>query len=463
MPAPTLLVLPATVVSDTSGVGVYNSSDRGSDRGSGPWPTNAILRHCDKLFATWQGYDPNTKKYTVWVGTNQLGTSTWSTPVALADTMAVAGYEMDNHGYASIIADSAGYLHLLYGPHHAPMLEAISKNPWDASAFRPPVKIATVNPSTWNDRMTYSSIVRDSVGTLHLVYRGRSPANNWRMIYQRGMTSATGTTTWGQPIVLASTANGANYATGYSLYDGSIAVGRQRTLHVAYQMYYDASGVARSWGYLRSSDGGSTWKDWHDVDVTASLPIDTSPSHNAHLVQSSPAIDVRVCNIALDRQGNPWISVLYLAQPAGSTVTGYDTQLWHLKSGQWSSISLSPYIASFGPSWRIAGGTITFDAQGVLYVAAERVDVNDHSTPNPWQFGRSKEVIILMSTDMGQTFQVYPISQPDLTRPRWLASIERPTTNTPIPVPSVLYTDGPLNPDDANQTTDIVFAPLYKH
>src|SRR4029077_20809143 len=121
VPTATLLVLPAIVVSDTDAVGVYNNADRGSDRGSGGWPSNAILRHCDKLFATWQGYDPNTGKFTVWVGTNQIGTSTWSTPVALTDPALVSGQTMDNHGMASIIADSDGYLHLLYGPHHGPM------------------------------------------------------------------------------------------------------------------------------------------------------------------------------------------------------------------------------------------------------------------------------------------------------------------------------------------------------
>ena len=79
---PTLLVLPASVISDNDPVGLHNQADRGARCGSGGWPTNTILRHCDKLFATWQGYDPNTGKYIVWVSTNQLGTSLWSAPVA---------------------------------------------------------------------------------------------------------------------------------------------------------------------------------------------------------------------------------------------------------------------------------------------------------------------------------------------------------------------------------------------
>lgn len=458
----TLIVLPAKVLSDNDPVGTHNAADRGSDRGSGYWWSNAILRHCDKLFATWQERDPVTGKYTVRVATNQLGTSSWSTPVSLPDPQAVAGYAMDNHGMASIIADSAGYLHLLYGPHHAPMLEAVSTNPWDASSFRPPVKVATTPASTWNDLMTYSSLVRDRAGTFHLVYRGRSPADNWRLIYQRGTTSTAGTTTWGQPVVLASTANGASNATGYSLYDSAIAVWPGKIhdpLHVAFQMYYDPiDKTAHSWGYLRSNDGGTHWADWQGADVTASLPIDTSPAKSAHLVESSPIMDVRVCNLAIDPNGDPWISVLYLAPPGKPMLGGYDTKLWRLSGGQWSVIPLSPFIVSaFGPTWRVAFATITFDSEGALYVAAERMDMNDPTADKAW-YGVSKEVILLMSTDFGQTFSIYPISPVDPTRPRWLANIERPTTTAPIPVPSLLYTDG-FN----QQATDIVFVPIYKN
>jgi hypothetical protein len=145
--------------------------------------------------------------------------------------------------------------------------------------------------------------------------------------------------------------------------------------------------------------------------------------------------------------------VLYIAPPGRPIRGGYDTKLWRFTGGQWSAISLSSYISS---NLRVAGATITFDARGVLYVAAERVDLSD-PTSEAWWAGKTKEVIVLMSTDMGQTFQVHPISPIDPSRPHWLANIERPTTPAPIPIPSLLYTDGPVNP------TDIVFVPLYKY
>src|SRR5438445_13019481 len=122
-----LIVLPSTVASDNDPVGTYNPLDRGSDRGSAAWQTNTILRHCDRVFVTWQSFDPTTSQYSVWVGTLQYGTNAWLSRVMLA---VPPGYVMDNHGYASIIADQSGFLHLLYGPHNAPMLEAVSTSPW---------------------------------------------------------------------------------------------------------------------------------------------------------------------------------------------------------------------------------------------------------------------------------------------------------------------------------------------
>lgn len=456
-----LLALPPFVTTDADPAGVYNPADAGSDRGSGFPPANTILRHCDTLFATWQGYNPNNGKYTVYVGTNQLGTGLWRTPVALDDPQTIAGYPMGNHGTASIIADSAGYLHLFYGPHHKPMLEAVSVYPWDASAFRTSVVVPT---APWPET-TYSSVVRDSSGTLHNVYRGRN-AGQYRMIYQRGTTSTNGTSTWDLPVVLASTADGTSNATGYSLYTGSIAVRKRKfseSLHVAYQLYYHPVGAAaRAWGYLRSNDGGYTWRDWQGADVTAILPIDSSAAKSVHLVESSPIMDVRVGNITVDPWGDPWISVTYLAHPGRPILGGYDTKLWNLKSGQWSTISLSPYVSSLGPSWRVSCATITFDSEGVLYVAAEVVDMTDQ-TPDSWFAGVSKEVVVLMSTDLGQTFQLHPISMPLTTRPRWLTSIERSTTPEMISIPALQYTDGSDSSNANGKGTDIVFVPLYKY
>ena len=448
-----VIVLPSTVASDNDPVGTYNQLDRGSDRGSAAWQNNTILRHCDQVFVTWQSFDPTTSQYSVWVGAVQYGTNIWRSRVMLA---VPAGYVMDNHGYASIIADKSGFLHLLYGPHNAPMLEAVSTSPWDASAFHPPAIVPT---APWNDT-TYSSVARDSAGTLHFLYRGRNSANEWRLIYQRGTTNATtGATTWGAPAVLASTANGASNTTGYSLYDGTIAVSDRfgvHSIHVAFQLYDQVSIAAHAWGYLRSDDGGNTWKDSHGTAVT--LPVDHSTSSSAHLVESSASIDVRIGNIAISPFGNPWISVVYVTP----SPTGYDTKLWHLLGGSWSTVSLSPYMSVFGPSWRVAGATIAFDAQGFLYVAAERVDANS-SGPTPWFASPSKEIVLLVTPIQSLSFQLYPISPIDPTRPHWLASIERPTTSGSISIPSLLYTDGSDTANSNGQATDIVWVPLYKY
>jgi hypothetical protein len=457
---PQIGMLPPMVVSDGDPVGAYNSADRGSNRGSGYAPTNTMLRHCDKLFATWQQYDPTTNRYTVFVGTNQLGTSTWSTPTALPAPSTItypSGYShtpsgngMDNHGGASILADSNGYLHLLYGPHHAALLEAVSIQPWDASAFNTPTVVPT---APWY-RTTYSSAVLDSAGTIHVLYRGRrfTSFDDWEMVYQRRFAGGV----WDTPRSLVHT-----NIPGYALYDGTIAVGADDSLHVAYQMYSSgtptASDTAPSWGYLRSTDHGGTWEDGINPG-SLSLPVDTST--NIHFVESGN-LNVRVGNIALDPSGNPWVSVTYLTTSSPATTQKpIDTKLWYRSNGTWSSpaqLHLSQYMPLVGS--RASGATLTFDAQGVLYVAAEQVDPVS-TNPDSWFDDPGKEVVLLVSSNLGVTFQVYPISQPDPLRARWLANLERPTTAVPIPVPALLYTDGSLN--QTGTAADVVFVPFYK-
>jgi putative BNR repeat neuraminidase len=382
-------------------------------------------------------------------------------------------HPMDNHGVGTIIADQYGFLHVFYGPHYNdPLLEAVSQNPWDASAF-PSAKTAKLPTTSWTE-MTTPSVARDGAGTLHLLHVGRNgPGSLEPLVYRSGTPGLSGQTIWQAPVALAA-------ATGLgrtSIYSATIAVSRTGgtdTLHVAFQLWpdltvtnaYTKAYAATRWAYLRSSNGGLTWLDWHGNFTT--LPV---TSGSTAFVEKNPLIDVRVCNIAIDPNGDPWISVFYLPNPAVHAIP-FDTRLWRLSGGQWSSISLGAALAAAGLTSRVAFATITFDAQGVLYVAAELFDRGDTSadsatTANSAWYGKSKEVAVLMSTDLGQTFQIYPISPVDPTRPHWLANIERPTTSDPIPVPALLYTDGGFVPQVPNAPppppTDIVFVPLYKH
>lgn len=456
--------LTAKVLTDADPVGTYNNGDDGSDRGSGFSQTATMLRHCDKLFVTWQQYDRTTTRFTVFVGTNQLGTNSWSTPTPLPAPdsnsifyPALYSYHaspggMDDHGGASIVADGNGYLHVLYGAHNSAMLEAVSTQPWDASAFSTPMVVPT---KPWYET-TYSSAVRDSTGTIHVVFRGHQGAD-FALVYMR--RSASGM--WDMPQTLAHI-----NPTNYGLFDGAIAVGADDSLHVAYQMYTSTPpagstipDIASAWGYLRSSDYGAHWEDGINAGTVA-LPVDLSVSNSVHFLQDPNSFNVRVGNIALDAAGNPWVTVTYLttSSPA-DTQKPLETRLWHRSNGAWSSspqMALTQYMPA---GLRASGATLTFDSQGILYVAAESVDPMG-TVPDSWQYDPSKEVVLLVSADLGATFQVYPISQSDPSRPRWLANLERPTTGSPIPVPALLYTDG--NGNASGVAADVVFVPLYK-
>jgi len=471
--------LNSTVVSNAGTPG-------GSNRGSGYAQTNTMLRHCGKMFVTWQQYDP-TKfsyykpsnsmhgQYTNWVGTNQIGTSMWSPAVALPDPSTVdpSSYPMgsdpmDDHGQPSLIADSSGFLHLFYGPHNQPLVETVSSSPWTASF--PTAKLNPPSPGT-----TYSSVVRDPSGMFHMLYRNNATSG---LAYVNGTPSSTGTT-WNTPVPLVT------IASGYAFYGGAIAVDQAGSLHVAFGVYPTVepgnqdTWASTAWEYLRSDDRGGHWL--YDNGNPATVPFNITPTVSyvpptIHFVDSNKNADMRVSNIALDPSGWPWVSVLYLDNPNPSSYSLLnapvrDTYLWHETApGQWSKIGLSSWVTP-GRALpcgrrRAASATVTFDVQGVLYVAVETVSPCD-SSQYAWFSGVSKEVVLLVSSDLGQTFQIVPVIPPTTAQtPQWLANIERPTTSLLIPVPSLLYTGGFLNTSSwdgkPNKATDVLFTSFYK-
>ena len=105
------------------------------------------------------------------------------------------------------------------------------------------------------------------------------------------------------------------------------------SLHVAFQLWPDPtvtnsfSGTfaATRWAYLRSNDGGNIWLNGQGA--VTSTPV---TSASTAFVEKNLMMDVRVCNIAIDPNGDPWISVFYLPNPAVHT-NPFDTRLWRLE------------------------------------------------------------------------------------------------------------------------------------
>ena len=101
-------------------------SSHGCGRATGYAETNKIVTVGAKTHVTW--LDSAAEGFHVRIRTLDRRTGKWS------PTMTV-GEAFDNHGGPALTADSKGYLHIVYYPHHHPFRYRRSKRPNDASAW----------------------------------------------------------------------------------------------------------------------------------------------------------------------------------------------------------------------------------------------------------------------------------------------------------------------------------------
>ena len=153
-------------------------------------------------------------------------------------------------------------------------------------------------------------------------------------------------------------------------------------------------------------------------------------------------LDMRVNNLAIDNDGNPWLAVTHLE--------GNPTmKLWHHDGNSWHMIDLLPELHKNLPGKYLSEGTITFDETGMLYVAVTTLNPG-YST---WYGDKSHEVVMFASPDKGKTFQFLQISQIDPYLANWQPSIERPYGANPIGVPGLLY----AHSDKSNPPVEVFF------
>jgi len=376
-------------------------STAGSTRATAYWMSNKIVRSGDKSFVCWLDAPAHAR-----IATYTHSTKQWTTSVLL-------GIGTDNHGGPALTRDSRGTLHVVFGPHHAPFQYRSSTKPDDASVWSTTTTIAGKN--------TYPSLVCDGADTLHLVYRGGTdqPSNKsqWRLCYRNKPKNGS----WSKERILVE----AGYAASYTHFGNSLAVDSKGTLHLAFQIYdQPRNNRGHSVGYLRSTDG-VRWTN--AAGVAIQLPA--NPTSNC-MVEQGSTLDMRVTNCVVDRSGHPWILVAHLENAS--------MLLWHHDGQRWTSINLLPHLQAEQPNSRLAGGSVTFDAAGTLYVTASTIAPNY----SIWFGDPSQEVVVMVSRDGGKTWAVTPISTPDPKLPNWLTSIERPYSAAPIGVPGMLFTHG---------------------
>ena len=101
-------------------------------------------------------------------------------------------------------------------------------------------------------------------------------------------------------------------------------------------------------------------------------------------------------------------------------------------------------------------GGITIGSDGRIFVALTLMEPKTTEDDTTW--GRlSSEVIGFEAPDIGGTFTVQLISEPDTAVPHWLPSLERPTGHNNVDVPGLTYTAGTPGKDNRQILSNEVY------
>ena len=357
-------------------------SQRGSTRATRYVVTNKIVTLDDKTHLAWLDSVAETM-----VATYDHAAGEWSDPVGV-------GTGKDNHGGPALLADSEGYLHIIFGPHVGPFQYAISAKPNASSEW--------IKQPTFGTDGTYPSAVFDEDDTLHIIYRGGEGGAK-RLVYQRKPKGGS----WSKLTELAA----APIESGYTHYHSALTIAPDRSLHVSYDIYFN--GAAKCAGHLTSRDRGDSWE--LADGSPASLPV-TPDQEDAFFKRDDRSLGVY--NIACDPAGRPWISTGHL-------------QLWHHDGDDWRLVRPALTAGLTEKQEAGAGGTLAIDAEGRLY----------------WFGAIDREFWILYSPDGGKTFHKTHIADPEPDRPLMGPIVERPTGHNTVGTPWLLYSAGQKGPD----------------
>ncbi|MBI3971329.1 MAG: BNR-4 repeat-containing protein [Chloroflexi bacterium] len=398
-------------------------STSGSNRATAyPQVSNKIVQARGRIFVTWLD-GPSAIK----VATFDVASATWSAAVTL-------GQGQDNHAGAALTMDSAGFLYAAFGPHHGPFQFRRTLRPYDASAWE--------STEWFGDDCTHPSLVCGVDDTLHLLHRsGRS---KWRLLYRRRPKGER----WSEPTEVVDPC-----FEGYTHFWPSLAVAADGALHLAFAINTGSPFMGRAVGYLRSENGGRSWTSADGAPVQ--LPL---TPHRAAFIEAGPNLQLTPSNLALDAFGHPWLAAYHRERRPQSLT------LWHHDGAAWRSRGISDEVGRAFPGYEHASvNTMTFDARGRLYVAAViQREGEDHGGAKDGWGESGDRVVLLTSDDLGETFDVVPVSDVDPARPSWLVAIERPYGPKPVDTPCLVYTNGGSGVSNQveSQSTEVIFVRL---
>ncbi|MCX7825655.1 MAG: BNR repeat-containing protein [Verrucomicrobiae bacterium] len=404
-------------------------TDTGGDRATGYVMSNKIARRNGQLVCTWldverQNWwalvDPATAKI---LRTGKLGEP-----------------RKDNHCGCAIATDPDGSLHLLIGAHHGSFIHL----------RMPPGKLdgeAVEGGRAVGEQATYPSLVCDSHGTLHLLYRRETNGRDPHLMYcwrpKQGSSSA--------PRALVRSA-----VKEHSWLTNAIEVGPSNRLHAVFSntlpvpdkgkdaRYYSAS-------HIYSDDGGLTWRQFGGT-VLDQLPADAAKLERIETPESGSGLSAAtlsrrrtevaptliagpkhsyyhkmvLSNPVLDDRGRPWVIVHNLL--AG------DAELFRHDGGLWLGTPLTATL----PGYRVQHcGQLARHRDGTI----EAVLMISPAGKTGWGENGTTLVRLLFNAE-GRKISLALVRKPESDLAIWLPSLERWCPHAPVERPALLYTRG---------------------
>ena len=375
-------------------------SRKGSGRATAYAEANKIVTVGDRTHVTW--LDSIAAGFRVRVRTLDRKNHRWS------ETWTV-GEAHDNHGGSSLTADSRGYLHLAYFPHHHAFRYRRSLRPNDASAWSDEVRFGA--------KLTYPTLVCGPDDTLYLTARRSWDDRPWTVEMWRQPVGKP----W-EPIgtILRSRAN------GYSHFQEALAWSPDhRVLHLSCRIH-ERRGAIEVVGYMRSEDFGRTWRR-RDGSVIPQPATGETIDVIAVGSRSPGKLSHKCGTIAVDREGTPIVvysaanastSEMIVASPEG-------------RSG-WKRQGLAAAVAGHAPGWRIGpAAEVVVNQEGTMYISATMARQGHN------------DIALIKSRDLGRTISIErPAAGVDRTR-KWLPNLERPTGQHAVRGrPGLIFTAG---------------------
>jgi len=201
-----------------------------------------------------------------------------------------AGYPIDvGHALPSMTIDNNGYIYVFYGPHNSPLTYRKSNNPEDITSFSSLQTLSLVQG-------TYPSPIVTNTNKIIVLYR----QDDKDLAY---IESSDGGEVWNDPVELIDAGN-VDAASYPWIYPEAIILGNEsptQSIHILGSRLTNSSGNLNFEGlyYLKSTDGGSTWKKANNTTVT--LPATASTVDVVDTEWGYPA------NMKLNSSGYPYI------------------------------------------------------------------------------------------------------------------------------------------------------------